>query len=62
MYAIIKTGGKQHRLGIGDNVKVEKLPGSKGDVIELPEVLMIADGDEVKICLLYTSPSPRDRG
>ena len=40
MYAIIKTGGKQHRLGIGDSVKVEKLPGSKGDVIELPEVLM----------------------
>ena len=39
MYAIIKTGGKQHRLGIGDNVKVEKLPGSKGDVIELPDEL-----------------------
>ena len=49
MYAIIKSGGKQHRLGIGDSVKVEKLPGSKGDVIELPEVLMIADGDDVKI-------------
>ncbi|SVB94263.1 uncharacterized protein METZ01_LOCUS247117, partial [marine metagenome] len=25
MYAIIKTGGKQYRLGIGDNLRVEKL-------------------------------------
>ena len=49
MYAIIKTGGKQYRLGIGDNLRVEKLAGSTGDVIELPQVLLIADGDDVKI-------------
>ncbi|MBP10866.1 MAG: 50S ribosomal protein L21 [Acidiferrobacteraceae bacterium] len=49
MYAIIKTGGKQYRLGIGDNIRVEKLAGTKGDVVELSQVLMIADGDEVKV-------------
>ncbi len=45
-YAIIQTGGKQYRVQTGDTVRVEQLPGDKGDTIELDEVLMVSqDGD-----------------
>jgi len=49
MYAVIKTGGKQYRVIEGQTLKVEKLDGEKGNSIELDEVLMVADGDNVKI-------------
>ena len=49
MYAVVKTGGKQYRLGIGDSVKVEKLPNEVGNIIELSQILMVSDGDEVKV-------------
>ncbi|XXK29500.1 50S ribosomal protein L21 [Arenicellales bacterium nBUS_45] len=49
MYAVVQTGGKQYRLGVGDNVRVEKLAGELGEVVELPQVLMIGDGEKVSI-------------
>ena len=49
MYAVVRTGGKQYRLGIGDNVKVEKLPNEVGNIIELSQILMVSDGAEVKV-------------
>ena len=49
MYAVVKTGGKQYKVAQGDILKVEKLDGNEGDSIELNNVLMIADGDNLKI-------------
>ncbi|HJP06129.1 MAG TPA: 50S ribosomal protein L21 [Arenicellales bacterium] len=49
MYAVVETGGKQYRLGVGDSLKVEKLAGGPGDVVDLPRVLMVADGDAVSV-------------
>ncbi len=49
MYAVIKTGGKQYRVVEGQTLKVEKLNVEKGNSIELDEVLMVADGDNIKI-------------
>jgi len=49
MYAVIKTGGKQYRVSEGDTIRVEKLPAEEGASIELDQVLMIADGDDIKI-------------
>ncbi len=49
MYAVVKTGGKQYRVAQGEYLKVEKLEGNEGDTIELNDVLMIADGDNLKI-------------
>jgi len=49
MYAVVKTGGKQYRVTQGEYLKVEKLEGNEGDSIELDQVLMIADGDNLKI-------------
>ena len=49
MYAVVQTGGKQYRLSVGDSVRVEKLPGEPGDVVDLPQVLMVADGEQVAV-------------
>lgn len=49
MYAIIRTGGKQYQVAPGEHVRVEKLVGEVGDTVELADVLMVADGAEVKL-------------
>lgn len=49
MYAVIKTGGKQYRVAEGTTLKVEKIEAEEGASIELDQVLMVADGDDVKV-------------
>ena len=49
MYAVIITGGKQYRVSQGDKVRVEKLDAAEGDSVELDKVLMVVDGDDIKI-------------
>ncbi|MEN6469047.1 MAG: 50S ribosomal protein L21 [Smithella sp.] len=49
MYAIIKTGAKQHKVSEGDVLSVEKLAGEKGTEIVFNEVLMVSDENTVKI-------------
>ena len=49
MYAVIKTGGKQYRVGEGDLLRVEKIKGEVGEVIEFEEILMIVNGERVEI-------------
>jgi large subunit ribosomal protein L21 len=46
MYAVIATGGKQHRVAEGDVLEVERLGGDDGDSVELRPVLLV-DGDTV---------------
>ncbi len=49
MYAVIKTGAKQHKVSEGDVLSVEKLGGNKGDEVVFNEVLMVSDDKEVKV-------------
>lgn len=49
MYAVIKTGGKQYRVAAQDVLNVEKLDGEAGAKIEFADVLMVGNGDAVKI-------------
>ena len=49
MYAVIKTGGKQYKVTVGEKLKVEQIPAELDSQIELNEVLMIADGENVKV-------------
>jgi len=49
MYAVIQTGGKQYRVSEGDTLKVEKLRADEGTSVELDKVLMVADGEDVKV-------------
>lgn len=49
MYAVIETGGKQYRVAQGDVINVEKLDVTEGAEVALDRVLMVADGEQVKI-------------
>ena len=49
MYAIIKTGSKQYRVAEGDVIQVEKLHVEEGKEVTFDHVLMVSDGQEVKV-------------
>ena len=49
MYAVIRTGGKQYRVAEGDTVRVERLDAAEGESVELGSVLLVADGDDIKV-------------
>jgi len=53
MYAVIVSGGKQHRVAEGDVLRVESLAVEEGSTVELDKVLMVADGDNIKIGAPY---------
>jgi large subunit ribosomal protein L21 len=49
MYAIIRSGGRQHRAVVGDTIDVERLPQQVGESFEISEVLLVGDGDKTLI-------------
>ena len=49
IYAIIETGGKQYKVSPGQSIDVDRLDVAEGDAVELDKVLLIADGDKVKV-------------
>ncbi len=49
MFAIIQTGGKQYRVAPGNVLRVEKLPGERGEEVVLDQVLLVTDGQEIKV-------------
>jgi large subunit ribosomal protein L21 len=46
VYAIVKTGGKQYKVAVGDTVEIEKLDGAAGSTVTLP-ALLVVDGETV---------------
>jgi len=46
VYAIVKTGGKQYKVAVGDTFEVEKLAGAAGTTLTLP-ALLVVDGTDV---------------
>jgi len=48
MYAVIESGGKQHRVIEGETLKLEKMEVATGETVEFDKVLMVG-GDDVKI-------------
>ena len=49
MYAVIKTGGKQYRVVAGEKIKVEQIPAEVGTEITIDLVLMVGEGESVKV-------------
>jgi large subunit ribosomal protein L21 len=47
MFAVIKTGGKQYRVAADDVIKIEKIAGDVGEIVQLGEVLAHGNGDDV---------------
>jgi large subunit ribosomal protein L21 len=48
-YAVVKTGGKQYRVSVGDTISVERLASESGNDITLDEVLLIGGDGATKI-------------
>jgi large subunit ribosomal protein L21 len=49
MYAVIRTGGKQYRVSTGEKLKIEKLPSEVGKELVLDEVLLVGEGQAIKV-------------
>ena len=49
MFAIIRTGGKQYKVKEGETLDVELLDNDKSGAIKISDVLLIGDGDNIKI-------------
>lgn len=53
MYAVITSGGKQYRVEEGQTLKLEKLAAEVGSKVSFDNVLMVANGEDVKVGLPY---------
>jgi large subunit ribosomal protein L21 len=49
MYAVIKSGGKQYKVAPGEKLKVEQLAAEVGAEVVLDQVLMVGDGDTIRL-------------
>jgi len=49
MYAVIKTGGKQFKVKEGSILKIEKIAANEGENVDFNDVLLVADGETIKI-------------
>ena len=49
MYAVVSTGGKQYKVQQGETLRIEKIPGEVGSKVTLDRVLMVADGENVRV-------------
>jgi large subunit ribosomal protein L21 len=49
MYAVVSTGGKQYRVQQGETLRIEKIPGEVGSKVTFDRVLMVADGENVRL-------------
>ena len=49
MYAVVKTGGKQYRVSAGEKLRIEQIAAEVGQEIVLDQVLLVADGEALKM-------------
>jgi large subunit ribosomal protein L21 len=49
VYAIVKSGARQYHAEVGNTLLVERIPAEVGQQLELKDVLLIADGEDVKV-------------
>ena len=49
MYAVIKTGGKQYRVEPSDKLRVDKLSGEPGEMVDIKDVLIVGEGDKTQV-------------
>lgn len=48
-FAIVKTGGKQYKVAVGEKLKIEKLTPAEDGTVVFKDVLLVAEGDKVKV-------------
>ncbi|WP_411992828.1 50S ribosomal protein L21 [Agarivorans sp. DSG3-1] len=57
MYAVIQSGGKQHRVAEGQTLRLEKLDVETGETVEFDNVLLVANGEDVQVGAPYVDGS-----
>ena len=57
MYAVIESGGKQHRVEEGEVLQLEKLDAAAGDKVKFDKILLVGEGGSVKIGKPYVEGS-----
>lgn len=55
MYAVIESGGKQHRVVEGETLRLEKLEVATGETVNFDKVLMVGEGEKVQVGAPYVS-------
>lgn len=53
MYAVFQSGGKQHRVQVGDTIKLEKIENEIGANIEFEKVLLVGSAEDIQIGAPY---------
>ena len=53
MFAVIESGGKQHKVKSGDVVRLEKLDGEPGAAVSFDKVLLVSEGEDVQVGAPY---------
>jgi len=49
MYAVIKAGGKQYKVAVGERIKVEQIAAEVGQEVVIDQVLAVGSGAELKV-------------
>lgn len=49
MFAVIKSGGRQYKVSVGETLQVNRLPVEAGDQVRFEEVLLISDADSTRV-------------
>lgn len=57
MYAVIESGGKQHRVQAGEVLQLEKIESAPGETLNFDRVLLVGEGGEVQIGAPYVAGS-----
>lgn len=57
MYAVIQSGGKQHRVAVEQTLRLEKLDVEAGATIEFDKVLLVVNAEDVKVGVPFVEGS-----
>jgi large subunit ribosomal protein L21 len=55
MFAVIKSGGRQYKVSVGQTIEVNRLPFAEGEQVRIEEVLLISDSDRAMIGTPFVS-------
>jgi large subunit ribosomal protein L21 len=53
MYAVIASGGKQYKIGVGETIKLAKINQANGETVVFDKVLLVIEGDQTEVGLPF---------
>lgn len=49
MFAVVRTGGKQYKVAVGDVMYIERVPGEKGAAVKFDDILLVSDAGKTVV-------------